>query len=460
MSESTVETADAMAAVTAAPSVAPDQAAICIIGAGSSGMAVAKALRERNLDFDCFEKGSDIGGMWRYGNDNGQSCAYRSLHIDTSRTNLGYSDFPIADDKPDFLSHQEMLAYLESYADHFGGRSRVRFNCEVTKVARNEHGGWRVTTADGSRDYQTVIVANGHLWDPRRPSFPGAFDGTAIHSSDYRTAAPFDDKKVLVVGIGNSAVDIAVDLCRRAASVTISTRTGAHIMPKYMMGIPIDRWSAFLTRKLKLPTLWARKIMARLVYLAVGNQSRFGIPKPKHPMWREHATLSQELLPYIGHGWIKVRPNVTSLDGDNVNFADGSAETFDAVIYATGYKTSFPFLSPDIFAVPDAGMVNLYRRITPPNQPGLYFAGLVQPIGPTIPLVEVQARWIASVLAHQVQLPTPADMALEVRANHVRKQRIWLDSARYTLEVDFKDYAGELNGDILQASRGRPASAT
>jgi dimethylaniline monooxygenase (N-oxide forming) len=222
---------------------------------------------------------------------------------------------------------------------------------------------------------------------------------------------------VLVVGIGNSAVDIAVDLCKRASHVALSTRSGAHIMPKYLMGIPVDRWSAFLTRSLKLPTVFARRIMARLIYLAVGDQARFGAPKPKHPMWREHATLSQELLPYAGHGWLSFRPNIETLDGDAVVFADGRRETFDAIIYATGYKTSFPFLAPEIFAVPEnGGMVDLYRRITPPNQPGLFFAGLVQPIGPTIPLVEIQARWIAAVLSGKVALPEVAnDMALEVR---------------------------------------------
>lgn len=431
---------------------------ICIIGAGSSGIAVAKALHDKGLTFDIYEKGSNLGGMWRYRNDNGLSCAYRSLHIDTSRNNLAYSDFPIPADSPDFLSHAQLLAYLEAYADRFDARSRTRFSCEVTSVARSE-AGWRVTSNAGTHDYRAVIVANGHLWDPRWPSFPGTFNGTTIHSSEYRTAQPFDDKKVLVVGIGNSAVDIAVDLCRRASSVTLSARTGAHVMPKYMMGIPTDRWSAFFSRKLKLPTLVTRRIMARLAYLAVGDQTRFGLPRPKHPMWREHATISQELLPYLGHGWISVKPDIASLEGDSIAFADCTQEKFDAVIYATGYRTTFPFLAPEIFAVPEGGgMVDLYRRITPPNQPGLFFAGLVQPIGATIPLVEIQARWIAAVLTGKVALPSPGDMALEVREFYQKKISTWLQSARYTLEVDFKEHARDLNGDIARASDARPAA--
>ena len=435
---------------------------ICIIGAGSSGIAVAKALHDKGIGFEICEKGSDIGGMWRYGNDNGMSCAYRSLHIDTSRDNLGYSDFPVSADKPDFLSHTDVLAYLEAYADRFDARRRIRFNCEVTALARDRLG-WRVTTTqDGqqeTRHYGAVIVANGHLWDPRWPSFPGAFGGDAIHASQYRTAQPFDDRKVLVVGLGNSAVDIAVDLCRRASHVALSTRTGAHIMPKYLMGIPTDRWSAFFSRRLNLPTTVTRRIMARLARLALGDQTRFGVPRPAHPLWREHTTLSQELLPYIGHGWISMRPDIEAFDDRDVVFTDGTREKFDAIIYATGYKASFPFLAPEIFAVPeDGGMVELYRRITPPNQPGLFFAGLVQPIGPTIPLVEVQARWIAAVLSGKVALPAVSDMALEVRSFHQHRQRTWLNSARYTLEVDFKDYVAELNGDIANAARGRSAA--
>lgn len=427
------------------------RADIAIIGAGSSGVAAGKALREKGLAFDIYEKGSNLGGMWRYENDNGLSCAYRSLHIDTSRNNLGYPDFPIPSDKPDFLSHQDLLAYLESYADRFDVRRSVRFSTEVTSVERLTGGRWRVRSKDGPRDYRAVVVANGHLWDARWPSFPGTFTGTAIHSSQYRTAAPFDDKRVLVVGIGNSAVDIAVDLCKRAKSVSLSTRTGAYVMPKYMMGIPIDRWSAFLSGKLRLPTLLTRMIMARLIYFAVGDQRRFGVPRPKHPMWREHATLSQELLPYIGHGWITIKPNIASLEGKEIAFADGSRAPFDVVIYATGYKTTFPFLDPSIFSIRDGEEVGLYRRITPPDLPGLFFAGLVQPIGPTIPLVEVQARWIAAVLSNSIRLPSQTAMLEEVLAHHEQKQRTYVNSARYTLEVDGRSYKAALLKDIAAA---------
>ena len=443
---------DAVDAWTARPAPAAG-ADICIVGAGSSGVAAAKALLEAGLSFDCFEKGSNLGGMWRYENDNGLSSAYENLHIDTSRDNLGYRDFPIPQDRPDFLSHVEFLAHLEAYADRFGVRERVTFGTTVVSVTPTPDRRWAVALEGGrTHTYRAVIVANGHLWDPRLPAFPGRFDGQAIHSHHYRTAAPYDGKRVLVVGLGNSAVDIAVDLSRRSRGVVLSTRRGAWLMPKYLMGVPVDRWSAFLSRRLRLPTRVTRMVMARLIQLAVGDQRRFGLPRPAHPMWREHATLSQDLLPAIGHGRVRVRPDVRLLDGDGVVFADGSREPFDAIIYATGYRASFPFLDPAVFAVRDGAPVRLYRRIAALDRPGLYFVGLVQPVGPTIPLVEVQARWLAGVLAGRLAPAGAAAMEAEVTAHHQVLARTYVGSARYALEVDYKAYAGQLNG-AMRAGR-------
>ena len=432
-----------------------DQLPVCIIGAGSSGMASAKALKEEGILFDCFEIGSDIGGMWRYENDNGLSSAYRSLHIDTSRKSLAYSDFPIAEDQPDFLSHWEFIKYLEAYADRSGLRQHVRFNTRVSKIEPDTSGVWLVQLESGeSLRYRAVIVANGHLWDPRYPNFPGKFDGDVVHSHYYRTSEPFQDKNVLVVGIGNSAVDIAVDVCKQARSTIVSTRRSAWIMPKYIMGVPTDRWSSFLARNLKLSTRWLRSVMQRLMYLAVGNQERYGVPRPKHAIWQEHATLSQELLPYVGHGWIKIKPNVKELRGNVVAFDDGSERPIDAIIYATGYKTSFPFIDRKMFDIQD-GKVMLYRRMVPPGLPGLYMVGLVQPIGPTIPLVEMQAHWLAGVLSGDIALPNLAEMEKEVRQHQQHIDRQYVGSARYTLEVDYRQYANQLKQDRV-ANKRRP----
>lgn len=432
----------------------PEHLPVCIIGAGSSGVAAAKALKEKGVAFEAFEIGSDIGGMWRYENDNGLSSAYRSLHIDTSRVNLGYSDHPLPDHYPDFPSHYEVMAHLEAYADRFGVRQHIRFNTRVEDIRPQSDDTWQVRLHDGEvRQYRAVLVANGHLWDPRWPDFPGTFDGHVVHSHHYRTSDPYKDKHVLVVGIGNSAVDIAVDVCKQAKSTLVSTRRSAWIMPKYIMGIPTDRWSAFLSRRLKLPTRLTRSLIRRLAYLAVGDQARYGVPRPKHAIWQEHATLSQELLPYVGHGWIRVKPNVKALQGDRVAFEDGTEAPVDAIIYATGYQTTFPFLDKSLFEVRD-GDVSLYRRMLAPTLPGLYFVGLVQPIGPTIPLVEIQARWLASVLAGETALPDQGTMQREIAQHKAALARRYVGSARYTLEVDFKEYATQLNRDVRSGRAG------
>jgi hypothetical protein len=199
-------------------------------------------------------------------------------------------------------------------------------------------------------------------------------------------------------------------------------------------------------RKLRLPTPIARAILRRIAFLAVGDQRRYGVPRPDHPIWREHATISQELLSHVGHGWIRVKPNVRSLDGGRVSFEDGTSIPCDAIVYATGYRTRFPFLDPTVFAVRD-GDARLYRRIAAPDRPGLYFAGLIQPIGATIPLVEHQGRWLAAVLAGELRLPDRATMEREIDRNRARIRRRYVDSVRYTLEVDFREHAGQLARD-------------
>jgi len=218
------EEREKMSTAPATPTKDPAQAnaEVCIIGAGSSGVAFAKALKEKGIPFVCYELGSGIGGMWRYQNDNGLSSAYRSLHIDTSRKNLGYSDFPIPDHYPDFMSHYEVLEYLESYADHFDVKKHIQFNTRVERVTPKD-GKWLVTCSVGEpRLFTSVVVANGHLWDPRIVEFKGHFDGEMLHSHHYKVPEPFVDKNVLVVGIGNSGVDIAVDVCKGAYCLSVS----------------------------------------------------------------------------------------------------------------------------------------------------------------------------------------------------------------------------------------------
>jgi dimethylaniline monooxygenase (N-oxide forming) len=420
---------------------------VCVVGAGASGVTVAKSLAQQGIDFDWFEKGSGLGGLWRYDNDSGTSSAYRSLQIDTSSRSLAYPDFPVPRGWPAYLRASQVLEYLQGYATAFGVADRVQTGTEVTAVEQIGDR-WSVSTdRHGTREYDAVVVANGHLSVPRRPTFPGTFTGEELHSHHYRTPEPFCGKTVVVVGMGNSGCDIAVDLARVAGQVYLSTRRSAWILPKYLMGLPTDRWSALFTRTLRLPTLVARNLVKALARIAVGPQERYGVPKPAHPIHREHATIGQELLPYVAYDWIRMRPDIAELDGREVRFADGSVTTADVVIYATGYDQSFTFLPEDLVDGAERGG-RLYRRIVHPDAPGLYFAGLVQPVGPTIPLVEIQGRWIARALAGAVTLPGEEAMAREIAEHRRWVSDSFVGSERYRLEVDFRTYARQLNEDM------------
>jgi hypothetical protein len=219
------------------------------------------------------------------------------------------------------------------------------------------------------------------------------------------------------------------------------------------MGIPVDRVGSFFTKHLHLPTRWSRSLVRRLAYLVTGDQSRFGVPRPAHPIWKEHTTLSQELLPYCGHGWIKIKPNIKMLHDTEVTFEDGSSEKIDAIIYATGYKPTFPFLKPELFKLDD-GHASLYRRMLPLKSPGLYMLGLIQPTGPTIPLVEVQAKWIAGILCGSIKLPSENEMHSECVEHQRHLAKSFVGSARYTLEVDGSAYRKKLFADIRRGKAG------
>jgi hypothetical protein len=414
----------------------------CIIGAGVSGLTAAKACRERGIPYDQFEAGSEVGGLWRYENDTGRSAAYRTLHINSSKHNMELEDFPLPDDFPTFGHHAEVLRYIEDYTEAFDLRKGITFNTSVERVAPTDDDRWAVTLGTGdTRSYGAVLVATGHHWNPRRPEVPGSFEGRELHSHDYRRPENFTGERVLVVGIGNSACDIAVDLCRVAEQVTISTRSSAWILPKYILGIPLDQWTGYWMEYLPW---WIRREMFRvLVWMTVGDQERYGVPKPEHDLMQEHPTISEELLAQVGHGRVDVKPNVERLEGDGVSFEDGTDDTFDTITYATGYEIAFPFLPDDVFAV-ENNEVALYRYIVPLNRPGLYFLGLMQPLGAIMPLVERQSKWIAALLDGEVALPTPDAMRDTIESNRRRIQRRYKDSPRHTIQVDFWDYVHRL----------------
>ena len=321
-------------------------------------------------------------------------------------------------------------------------------------------GEWEVTVEDagGKREthrYRAVLVANGHHWDPRwpEPAFPGAeeFGGEQLHAHHYREPDTLRGKRVLVLGLGNSAADIAVESSRIADATFLAMRRGAYVLPKYLQGKPIDEILTPLTSR--SPLAVQRFFSMRMLGLSAGEMTTYGLPQPDHKLYEAHPTVSSELLPRLGHGDIQVKPNIDRFGGGRtVRFADGSEEEIDLVVYCTGYKMTFPFFDPAVFSAPD-NRLPLYRRVASAERPGLYLIGFIQPLGPIMPLAEAQSEWVADLIDGRVALPAPAEMRKEIESEERKMRKRFVASKRHTVEVDFYPYLREIQRERKQAAQ-------
>lgn len=429
---------------------------VCVIGAGSSGIAACKALQDHGIPFDCYEASDRVGGNWAYDNPNKMSSAYKSLFINTSRPRMQYSDYPMPESYPVFPHHTQIAEYFNNYVDHFHFRQRIRFNCLVTQATPLEGGGWEVTLHDGSAQrYRALLVANGHHWDARWPDppFPGQFSGEVIHSHNYRVSDPYVDKKVLVLGFGNSAMDIAVETSRVSKMTYLAVRRGFHIIPKYVLGRPLDQPA--------LPQWVPNKVLMRFVGVALGLQvgklTSYGLPKPDHPVLHAHPTISSDILTRITHGRVQVKPNIRELDGDGVIFTDGTREQVDCIIYCTGYKVTFPFLKPEVVEAKNNDLP-LFQRVFHPRYRDLFFIGLLQPLGAIMPLAEIQSIWVSKYLLGEYALPESQEMVRHIQEERESMLKRYGNAPRHTMQVDFAPYVRDVQKEVQRGAK-RPDSA-
>ena len=429
----------------------------CIIGAGSSGIAAAKALHDRAIDFDCIEKSDRVGGNWVFGNKNGMSSAYEGLYINTSRDRMQYVDFPMPRSYPDFPHHSQIAAYFDTYVDHFGFRKHILFDTGVERAELDDRGTWRVRLSSGeTRAYDHLLVANGHHWDPLMPdpSFPGTFDGLELHAHHYKSKHDLRGKRVVVVGMGNSAMDIAVEASEVAQATYLSARRGVHVIPKYMFGRPLDQF--FTSARIPWPV---RQRMGELIHkLAVGDMERYGLPKPDHRIGEAHPTISGRILDRLTHGAIVPKPNIAERMGDRVRFTDGSVVEADVIVYCTGYKVTFPFFDPSFLAAKD-NELPLFLRVFHPPHPQLSFIGLLQPLGAIMPLAEAQGKWVAKYLRGEYALPSKDEMQARIDADVRAMRARYVSSKRHTMQVDFDDYLLDLDREIRAGERRAKRSA-
>lgn len=363
-----------------------------VIGARPSGLAAARALRQRGIEVEGYEASSGVGGLWDI--DNPRSTMYESAHLISSRTTTEFTEFPM-DSTVDYPGHRVLKAYFDAYADAFGLRGLFRFDTKVTRLTPSPDGGWILHAGDAeAQAYDGVVLANGTLAEPNIPSFPGEFAGEIMHTSAYKRPQQLTGKRVLIIGAGNSGCDIAVDAVHHAASVDMSVRRGYYFVPRYLFGRPSDT----LNQGRPLPARLKQLIDTRVLKAFTGDPVRFGFPKPDYRIYESHPIVNTLILNHLGQGDLSIRADIERFDGHTVRFRDGSSGDYDLVLLATGYRLDYPFVDREHLHWQKASP-RLFLNMFPPSFNGLYVMGMIEASGIGWQGRFEQARLLAAYLA-------------------------------------------------------------
>ncbi|WP_141243931.1 flavin-containing monooxygenase [Sphingomonas lenta] len=438
-------------------------APVAVVGAGPAGLAAARALAARALAgrgvaFEVLERHDDVGGIWDLSNPG--TPMYASAHFISSKGVSGFSGFPMPDAYPDYPDRRLILAYLRAFADRYDLRRHVRFGTEVVRAEQAAGGKWTVTAGDGSeRRYSALVCANGVTWTPNIPDLPGTFAGEVSHANTYRSTDEFRGRRVLVVGGGNSGVEIACDAARAAEKAFISLRRGYRFVPKHVFSVPTSELFGEDGRPVAWPD-WAGELasMDALLDGLVGDLTRLGLQAPDHDAFASHPIMNTRVLDHVAHGDLTPKGDVAGLDGEEIVFAGGSRETVGLVILATGYRHDAPFLrAPRL--VMNGGRPALHLNIFPPGVHDLYFIGFVEFAAGAYPHFDRMARLVAEVLA------SGAGGRDAVRSLHVGYRpdtsggRSFVSSDRRANYVDAHAYAHAIEGAIERVRTGVPSSS-
>ncbi|XP_062306077.1 uncharacterized protein LOC134010810 [Osmerus eperlanus] len=440
---------------------------VAVIGGGSSGLTCIKSCLDEGLEPVCFESSDDIGGLWRFKEsaEPERSSIYRSLVVNTSKEMMCFSDFPMPDHYPNYMKHSQLLQYFRLYSEHFDLLRHIRFQTTVRSVSQRpdfpHSGKWEVVIEDSEGQeerhvFDGVLVCSGHYTHPISPlkDIPGhdTFQGRCCHSWEYKDAHVLRGKRVLVVGIGNSGGDIAVEISRSAEKTFLSTRKGAWVMGRMSShGLPLDMTA--ITRKNALLTLllpralvnWAaeRDLNHRYDHRLYGLQ-------PTHRLLDRRPLINDDLPGRVLQGALVMKPNLQGFQGSGVTFEDGTAEeNIDAVVFCTGYSGTFSFLPMSLFQG-SGGELTLYRRVFPASleRPTLAVMGLFQTKGPIMPLVEMQARWATRVIAGLHKLPPKRLMLAAIETERKRNMKGYPCPRQATLQVDFISYLDSIATEV------------
>lgn len=412
----------------------------CIIGAGASGLAVAKNFVERGIPFDCLEREQDIGGLWNFATESG--IVYETTHLVSSISSTGYDDLPMLDeDYPEYPSHQRVLGYFRDFIRTFGLAPHIELGKRV-EHAVPKGGLWEVKVAgeDQPRVYSGIVVASGHHDAPRMPSYPGTFSGEILHSRRYKSPTQVRDKRVVVVGCGNSAADIVSDAVHGRSKVFLSIRRGYWFVPKFIMGFPTGDVLSTV-EMLPLPRLIKRWLFQGSLWLLQGPPSRYRMPDPDYAIDQAHPTMTDEIPRLVAHGKLTVKPEIERFDGERVVFKDGTAEPIDIVVLATGYRPVIPFMDESLF-FDGKGAPRLHVNVVHPDHPGLFAAGFAQANGSMWRLADYQGQLISNLIIAGARDPGRAKRFRHLLAARSASARVHgvVASERHRLEVNYYDY--------------------
>ncbi|MFD8726670.1 flavin-containing monooxygenase [Streptomyces sp. NPDC059611] len=374
-----------------------DDRPVYVIGGGPGGLAAAAALRDRGVRAVVLEKADRVGASWR--------GHYDRLHLHTTRRWSALPGLKMPRAFGRWVGRDDVVRYLEKYTEHH--ELEVVTGVEVNRIdpAPDDSGDWQLT-ATGGRVLRgrAVVVATGFNHTPRVPRWPGrdTFTGELLHAAAYRNPAPYADKDVLVVGIGNTGAEIAADLAEGGASrVRIAVRTAPHIVRRSTAGWPAQA-TGILVRRLPVRLVdRAGRLMARI---AVPDLSAQGLPRPETGLYsrvREGAIPVQDvgLIDAVKTGKVVPVATVASFDKNAVVLADGTRLTPDTVIAATGYTRALEPLLGHLDVLDARGRPVVHGARTPKQAPGLYFTGFTNPISGMLREMALDARKIAKKVA-------------------------------------------------------------
>lgn len=403
------------------PTLHPDNA-VAVLGAGPGGLVAARWLLARGFEPVIFEAADRLGGQWNCAS--AMSGTWPGMRTNTSRIMTAFSDLDHDEGTAVFPRQDQMLAYLERYAARFDLVRRIRLGTRVDLLDRAVPQGWLLRSscngAERTEVFGRVVVATGRYVMPEVPEVPGtsAFTGTlgVVHSRQYDGPERYRGKQVVVAGCSISALEIACELALSAARVTVAFRRQRYIVPKLLAGVPTDHVlfsrAAALAAEILPPQASAQGLKAAILR-AAGNPEQYGAQAPAEDIFAAGIAQSQHFLASVAEGRIATRRWIERIDGDTVHFAGGGASQADAIIFGTGYRLSLPWLAPPLAAVLglDRVHIDLHDHTFHPELPGLAFLGFYDQVGPLLPVLELQARWIAQAFAGRSPGLTAQSMA-------------------------------------------------